>query len=297
MFIIFAPEKSNRLLMSPRPKNIRKVHLAPVVSGLKPIGKRGSCKQVVLLHFEEYEALRLCDYEQLTQQEACGLMGVSRPTFSRIYTAGRQKLVQALVLGQAIVIDGGTSYTNSQWFSCLSCGLQFNNIRPVIQSATVSCPQCGSSDIRLIETNQLDNKKDMKKIAIPTRGNVVDDHFGHCEFYTILTISQENQILSSETIPSPQGCGCKSNIAGRLEEMGVTVMLAGNMGPGALNKLSAHHIEVIRGCKGQVLQVAEDYLSGKLSDSGIGCTAHHSSADHQCGGHHHAGEHHCAHED
>ena len=66
----------------------------------------------------------------------------------------------------------------------------------------------------------------MMKIAIPTRENAVDNHFGHCEYYTILTVGQDNQILSSETIPSPQGCGCKSNIAGELENMGVSVMLA-----------------------------------------------------------------------
>lgn len=281
--------------MSPRPKNIRKIHIAPAVAGLKPIGQRRNNKQVVLLHFEEYEALRLCDYERLTQQEACGLMGVSRPTFSRIYTAGREKLVRALVQGQALVIDGGTVYTNSQWFCCQSCGMQFNNIRPFIQSVTLPCPLCGSTEIRLIETNKIDNEI-MKKIAIPTRDNVVDNHFGHCEFYTILSIGSDNQILSSETIPSPQGCGCKSDIAHRLEEMGVTVMLAGNMGEGALNKLSAHHIEVIRGCMGPVLQVAEDYLNGKISDSGIGCAAHaHHGIGHQCGGHHSEGGHHCHH--
>lgn len=84
------------------------------------------------------------------------------------------------------------------------------------------------------------------KIAIPTKENMVDDHFGHCEYYTVLTIGQDNQILSSEMIPSPQGCGCKSDIAGVLENMGVSVMLAGNMGQGALNVLTSHHIKVIR---------------------------------------------------
>lgn len=58
------------------------------------------------------------------------------------------------------------------------------------------------------------------KIAIPTKENMVDDHFGHCEYYTVLTIGQDNQILSSEMIPSPQGCGCKSDIAGGIGEYG-----------------------------------------------------------------------------
>ena len=71
------------------------------------------------------------------------------------------------------------------------------------------------------------------KVAIPTRNNVVDDHFGHCEYYTIFTISEDKLIVCTEIQASPEGCGCKSNIASVLEEKGVEWMLAGNMGEGA----------------------------------------------------------------
>jgi predicted Fe-Mo cluster-binding NifX family protein len=37
---------------------------------------------------------------------------------------------------------------------------------------------------------------------------------------------------------SPEGCGCKSNIAPMLAQMGVNLMLAGNMGMGALGVLN-----------------------------------------------------------
>lgn len=121
----------------------------------------------------------------------------------------------------------------------------------------------------------------MKKIAIPTMNGAVDDHFGHCAYYTILTVDENNRIVNSETLPSPQGCGCKSNIAGVLEEMGVRVMLAGNMGMGALNVLTMHNIQVIRGCSGDVLEVATAYLNGQLVDSGVGCSAH---EHHECHG-------------
>lgn len=121
------------------------------------------------------------------------------------------------------------------------------------------------------------------KIAIPTKENMVDDHFGHCEFYTVLTVGQDNQILSSEIIPSPQGCGCKSDIAGVLEKMGVSVMLAGNMGQGALNVLTSHNIKVVRGCSGNIQNVVTNYLNGKIMDSGIGCSSH--EHHHEC--HHH----------
>ncbi|MEG1553877.1 MAG: NifB/NifX family molybdenum-iron cluster-binding protein [Rikenellaceae bacterium] len=123
----------------------------------------------------------------------------------------------------------------------------------------------------------------MIKIAIPTRGSVVDDHFGHCEFYSIYTIGDDKKILEQKTMPSPQGCGCKSNIASILQTDGVQVMLAGSMGQGALEKLSMHGIKVFRGCNGEVTAVLNDFLAGKITDSGIGCTSHGDGSDgHVC---------------
>lgn len=120
----------------------------------------------------------------------------------------------------------------------------------------------------------------MKKIALPTRNGMIDNHFGHCEFYTIVTVNEENQVVMTENIPSPQGCGCKSNIASKLQADGITVMLAGNMGMGALEKLSSCGINVIRGCSGPIMEVVTAYLNGNIQDSGESC--HHHDADHQC---------------
>lgn len=121
------------------------------------------------------------------------------------------------------------------------------------------------------------------KIAVPTRGTSIDSHFGHCEKYTIFTVDENRKIINDETLPSPQGCGCKSNIAAILQQMGVTVMLAGNMGDGALNVLGMNGIEVYRGNSGDARQVCEDFLQGKITDSGEGCHAHdHAGEGHQC---------------
>lgn len=116
--------------MSPRPKNIRKINNMPSVAGFKPIASDCYRKDAIFLHFEEYEAIRLCDYEMKNQQEASVSMGVSRPTLSRIYTSARQKIAQALVCGVVIMIEGGAAYTNSEWFHCGVCGFVFNNINP-----------------------------------------------------------------------------------------------------------------------------------------------------------------------
>lgn len=58
----------------------------------------------------------------------------------------------------------------------------------------------------------------MIKIAIPTRDEQVDDHFGHCDHYTLFTIDDQKQIIEKEYLASPEGCGCKSNIASILEK-------------------------------------------------------------------------------
>jgi len=101
----------------------------------------------------------------------------------------------------------------------------------------------------------------MMKIAVPvTRENEVDDHFGHCEYYSVFNISTEGQIIDKQTIPSFQGCGCKSNIAGVLAADGVTVMLAGGIGGGAINVLNNAGIDVVRGCSGNAAELVKNFV-------------------------------------
>lgn len=121
------------------------------------------------------------------------------------------------------------------------------------------------------------------KVAVPTRGNMVDGHFGHCEAYTVFTIDSNRAVEKAELLPAPQGCGCKSNIAAVLRDMGVSVLLAGNMGDGALNLLNSHGIDVYRGCSGNVHQLVQVFLQGNVNDSGEGCHQHaQHDKDHQC---------------
>lgn len=112
------------------------------------------------------------------------------------------------------------------------------------------------------------------KIALPSYQNMIDDHFGHCEYFTIFTVNDNKEIISQENLQSPSGCGCKSNIAEILSQMGVKVMLAGNMGEGAVNVLNNQGIEVLRGCSGDVTTVAKSWLAGNLKDSGDVCREH-----------------------
>lgn len=125
------------------------------------------------------------------------------------------------------------------------------------------------------------------KIAVPvTNENQIDSHFGHCESYGVFTISDNNEIAGIKSFESPKGCGCKSDIASVLASDGVSVMLAGGIGGGAMNVLNNSGIEVIRGCSGDATEVVKLYLKGLVEDSGSSCHQHEAhnqhGASHSC---------------
>lgn len=128
----------------PRPKRIRRVANPPHFKGFRPIGLTGA-KPPVVLDYEEYEAIRLSDYDLHGQVAAARLMEVSRPTFARIYERARRKIAQALVEGKVMVFEGGKVYFDSEWYSCRSCGCWFN--QPQKEQAVLACALCGAGAV------------------------------------------------------------------------------------------------------------------------------------------------------
>ncbi len=59
----------------------------------------------ISLSRDELEALKLCDLDGLTQEEAGARMGVSRGTIQRILSLARKKVAMALAKGKAIVFE------------------------------------------------------------------------------------------------------------------------------------------------------------------------------------------------
>jgi predicted Fe-Mo cluster-binding NifX family protein len=113
----------------------------------------------------------------------------------------------------------------------------------------------------------------MKKIAIPTKNDHIDSHFGHAEQFSIYTVD-ESGISRSEVVDASEGCGCRSNIISILKEKGVQVMLAGSMGEGAYFRLVNEGIKVVRGCRGKSEALVQAYASGQLADDGSTCRSH-----------------------
>lgn len=125
-----------------RAKKSRLIHNAPRFSGFKPTGV--SCKKsnFIVITYEEYEAVNLCDYELLTQEESAKLMKVSRPTFTRIYESARRKIAKAFIEGFFIKFEGGNT-TAEVWYSCPKCNISFS----VTEISGKFCPFCTSNEI------------------------------------------------------------------------------------------------------------------------------------------------------
>lgn len=144
--------------MTPRIKRIRKVLSPPAVKGFKPYGPEVSDKksEPVSMLYEEYEALRLCDYDGYNHHAASAIMEVSRPTFTRIYASARQKIAKAFVEGRQITIEGGKVYFDSNWFECAHCQALFNN--PDTENPSGECPLCGNTKIQRVDTEEPHNR-------------------------------------------------------------------------------------------------------------------------------------------
>lgn len=119
------------------------------------------------------------------------------------------------------------------------------------------------------------------KIAVPARDRFVDDHFGHCKEFLVFRVEGEN-LVEEPSIASPEGCGCKSGVASILAASGVTHLVAGNMGAGAVRVLGAQGIVVVRGASGPAKDAALAFAKGKLTDSDVECAEHGHAPGHGC---------------
>lgn len=126
----------------PNQRRNRKIQSPPLMDGFKPYGVRMKNLEKVILLFEEYEAIRLIDHEDLNQEEAAAKMDVSRPTFTRIYKKARKTVAKALVEGKALLIEGGTYTSENYWVRCTKCSKLTTAPNPVS-----SCPDCHSKKL------------------------------------------------------------------------------------------------------------------------------------------------------
>jgi predicted DNA-binding protein (UPF0251 family) len=119
------------------------------MEGFKPFGVPMNDLEPVVLLFEEYESIRLADYNGLNHEQAAARMNVSRATFTRIYEQARRNISKAFVEGKAIFIEGGDYHTNDFWYRCNHC------MKVSVSSLLLkNCNYCHSENIRLLNRQE-----------------------------------------------------------------------------------------------------------------------------------------------
>ncbi len=131
----------------PRRRRLRKIVAPPNFTGYRPYGTNDVSGEFIELLYEEYEAVKLADYDLMNHQEASELMGISRPTFARIYESARRKIARALVETKEIKTIFGNAWMDKHWFICNSCHARFTIPKTIIGQ---QCGLCASSDIESI---------------------------------------------------------------------------------------------------------------------------------------------------
>ncbi|MDG6256072.1 MAG: NifB/NifX family molybdenum-iron cluster-binding protein [Methanomicrobiaceae archaeon] len=106
------------------------------------------------------------------------------------------------------------------------------------------------------------------KIGVAREGNMVSAHFGHCEGFVLFDV-EDGRIIAREEIQNP---GHAPGVLPQLmADNNVDVMLAGGMGPKAVDNFCMHGIEVYIGVSGEIDQVVRDFLDGNLEQGSNVC--------------------------
>lgn len=131
-----------------RPRNNSKIQIPPRIKGFNPQGYYAKPSKAIILNIEEYEVIRLLDYENLSQLEASKIIEISRPSLTRIYDRARKKIAQALIEARPIRIEGGKIVYDEHWYQCNKCKSHFSNPE---ETEIAHCALCLSTDILKVE--------------------------------------------------------------------------------------------------------------------------------------------------
>lgn len=269
----------------PRQKKERYIASPPLFEGYKPIGISDALLEVITLKPEEYEAIRLADYENLKQEEAAKKLDVSRPTFTRIYNSARKKIALAFAEGKVLSFQNHTTTTPKEKscskksiLECISCGYSMRTCR-----INITCPQCGN---RMVIKNYDKNNNKMKKIAIPYENGMLCAHFGGAPQFIIYTV-EDNKITNKEIFNAPpHEPGVLPKWIG---SMGATDVIAAGMGERAVTILNHVGVKAHVGAQpGSTDSVLESFLNSSLNLTAEPCKHDHHKGEgngDNCGNH------------
>ncbi len=141
MFIILV---ENGMRIMSRPKKNRIVNNPPLFNQFKPIGIAGRHLAEVELTLDEFEALRLADHKGYSHEEAAEEMDISRSTFTRLIEQSRKKMMEFIVSGKILRINGGNIHFRKNIIKCYDCGYMF---KTDFNTELTNCPECDSINL------------------------------------------------------------------------------------------------------------------------------------------------------
>ena len=250
-----------------RPKRKRRVCWEPDYIHFQPDGISPS--ERITLSVDEYEVIRLVDFERKTHEETAQQMQISRTTVTEIYESARFKLADCIVNGKQLQIAGGS------YQLCQKCGCSWRNSCRTQQQIQAVLPQKGSQTMR---------------IAVTYENGQIFQHFGHTEAFKIYDV--ENGVVKNSVVVPTNGSG-HGALAGFLSENSVDTLICGGIGGGAQMALTTAGIQLYGGVTGDADEAVQVLLAGTLGyNPNVRCSHHdhehgegHTCGDHGCGNH------------
>lgn len=247
-----------------RPSRRRRICAKPEYDSFSTCKVKNSIQ--IVLSVDEFETIRLIDYEKKTHEQ-CGLiMNISRTTVTEIYERARMKIADFIVNGKSLQIAGG-NYELCDGSAQKCCG-----------------KKCGK--IHFLSNNQADKRKvaEIMKIAVTYENGNVFPHFGHTEQFKIYDVA-DGKITSSNVIDT-NGSG-HGALAGLLSQLNVDTLICGGIGAGAQNALAKAGIKLYGGVSGDADTAVAALLQGTLAyNPDVKCNHHnheHHGEGHHCG--------------
>jgi len=100
----------------------------------------------------------------------------------------------------------------------------------------------------------------------PSLDAPVDPRFGRCQYFMIVdSETMEYEAMQNPSVGASSGAGIQA--AQTVAGIGVGVVVTGNLGPNAVQTLTAAGIEMVTGASGTVRDAVEQYKSGSLSQT------------------------------
>lgn len=130
------------------------------------------------------------------------------------------------------------------------------------------------------------------KIAVPNDNGKVNQHFGRSREFAILEL-EDRKVVSQRIVSAEDLQHNHTGLADLISAQAVEAVLAGGIGPFALEALEKKGLKVITGVEGDINDAAVKYAGGDLVSKGAACGHHHGHGhSHGHGGHQHG---HCGH--